>query len=43
MSQPQIPIYRYPRRGSAKPYILAAAVGLAAGVVSVAFMVLRRH
>lgn len=44
MSQPQIPIYRSParRQGAAKPYILAAALGLVAGLFSVAFAVLRR-
>lgn len=45
MSQPQIPIYHWPaKRGDrAKPYILAGALGLVAGVLSVAFLVLRRH
>ncbi len=44
MSEPQIPIYRWPvrRRDAAKPYILAAALGLVAGVLSLAFAVLRR-
>lgn len=45
MTQPQIPIYRYPARAGdkAKPYILAGALGLVAGVLSVAFLMLRRH
>jgi hypothetical protein len=45
MNQPQIPIYRYPARAreKAKPYILAAALGLVAGAVSIGFMVLRRR
>ncbi len=45
MTQPQIPIYRYPaKRGErAKPYILAGALGLVAGLVSLGFMVLRRR
>jgi hypothetical protein len=44
MSEPQIPISRLParRRGGAKPYILAGALGVVAGLVSFAFAVLRR-
>jgi hypothetical protein len=43
MTQPHIPIYRYPRRGGAKPYILAGALGLVAAAFSIGFMVLRRR
>lgn len=44
MTQPKIPIYYATTRrpGAARPYILAAAVGLVAGLISVAFAVLRR-
>lgn len=43
MSEPQIPAPRSParRQGTAKPYILSAALGLVAGLVSVALAVLR--
>jgi hypothetical protein len=44
MTEPQIPISRVParRRGAARPYILAGALGLVAGLLSLAFAVLRR-
>ena len=43
MNRPQIPISRFPTRrdGGAKPYIWAAALGVAAGAVSLAFALLR--